>query len=517
MPTGVPRRTLEVHYEAAAQEYLRKLKPEHFMEATTRATQRKLTVEGFDLVTLRRADVHCFSERLVQYDVGRHHRPGQVAPDNMVVVHDGPIDAIGHYSLRLQPAAPLWVMEYVSQGSKRKDYVGSMTKYEHRTKVPYYLIYYPDNEDLSLFRHDGRRYVSVLPNEAGLSPVPELEMAVGLVDGWARFWFRGEMLPLPADLQVSLDRAQQQAEQARQQAGGRGRRPPGGAAKPRRSRSRQTRGRASACRRVGQPRSGRDAVSGSVGRAQAAASGGGRSARLVVVVFALPRGGRIGYTLREPRPQGAVVQRCTLWIACAALALAGCADAPTPPSLSVPELAPMGEGFDAARSGTIAGKVAWRGDVPVVPSFRSVAEPFAPVTPLHLAQPPVREYANPNAPQLASAVVFLRGVDPSRSRPWDHPPTRVEIHKQRFAIAQRGERLVGFVRAGEEVKIVSRDSLFHSVQGRGAAFLRGRCPRSALFSRYVWPRPASLSCKAARGTFGCVAIFSSPRIRIIPP
>ena len=37
--------------------------------------------------------------------------------------------------------------------------------------------------------------------------VPELEMAVSLTDGWARYWFRGEMLPLPGELLRSRDRA----------------------------------------------------------------------------------------------------------------------------------------------------------------------------------------------------------------------------------------------------------------------------------------------------------------------
>ena len=218
MPTKIPRGTLEVHYEAAAQEYLRKLKPEHFMEATPQATQREITLASFALVHAQRPEVQYFNELLVQYTVGNRQKIGQVVPDNMVVVHPEPIIAIGHFTLALQPATPFWVMEYVSNSSQRKDYVKSMEKYEKELKVPYYLTFYPDNQELSLFRHDGAKYVSVLPDEAGLHAVPELGMAVSLVDGWARFWLGGHLLPLPGELQQSLDRVTKEAAQQRRRA-----------------------------------------------------------------------------------------------------------------------------------------------------------------------------------------------------------------------------------------------------------------------------------------------------------
>ena len=213
MRANIPRGILEVHFDALAQDYLRKLKPEHFMEATSQATRRKITLESFDLVATRRPDIQLFNELLVQYPIPRRDRPGQVVPDNMVVVHPERIKASGHFTLRLQPAAPFWVMEYVSNSNKRKDYVTSMNKYENQLKVPYYLLFYPDNQELSLFRHNGEKYLSVLPDEGGLHPVPELEMAVALVEGWVRFWFRGTMLPLPGDLQRDLDQKNKDLDQ----------------------------------------------------------------------------------------------------------------------------------------------------------------------------------------------------------------------------------------------------------------------------------------------------------------
>src|SRR5260221_7982671 len=148
MPTEVPPMLLRVRYDSAAQEYLRKLPLEHFMESTPQATQRKITVESLDLVSARRPDVQVFNELLVQYPLPRKKRPGQVVPDNMVVIHSKPIKAEGSYDVPLQPARPFWMLEYVSKSSKRKDYDDNMRKYEHELKAPYYLLFVPSEQEL---------------------------------------------------------------------------------------------------------------------------------------------------------------------------------------------------------------------------------------------------------------------------------------------------------------------------------------------------------------------------------
>jgi hypothetical protein len=91
MATARPRALMEVAYEASAQEYLRKLPPEHFMEATSQATQRKITLESLNLVSARRPDFHVFNELLVQYERPGERKPAQVVPDNIVVLSDKPI------------------------------------------------------------------------------------------------------------------------------------------------------------------------------------------------------------------------------------------------------------------------------------------------------------------------------------------------------------------------------------------------------------------------------------------
>src|SRR5205823_2531421 len=101
----------------------------------------------------------------------------------------------------------------------------SFEKYEQELKVPYYLVFYPDNQELTLYRHTGRKYRATPPNEHGRHAIPELDLEVGLMDGWVRFWYQGELLPLPAELQRDLDETRRQlleekrrAEQEKQRA-----------------------------------------------------------------------------------------------------------------------------------------------------------------------------------------------------------------------------------------------------------------------------------------------------------
>jgi Uma2 family endonuclease len=211
MSATKPRALIAVAYEEAAQAYLRSLPPEHFMEATTQATQRKITLESFDLLHARRADVHVFNELLVQYPVPQQRKPGQVVPDNMVVICDKPIKAMTSYNLPLESVGPFWVLEYVSRSNKRRDYDDNFDKYEQQLKVPYYLIFHPEDQELTLYHHTGKKYVSVKPNKHGRYPVAPLDLEVSLVDGWVRFWFEGKLLPLPADLQRDLDTSERRA------------------------------------------------------------------------------------------------------------------------------------------------------------------------------------------------------------------------------------------------------------------------------------------------------------------
>ncbi len=217
----IPRGLTEARYHDAAQEYLRYLRehrPEHFMEATPSATQRKITLESFDLIHARRPEVQVFNELLVQYP-GEGRKILRIVPDNMVVVYPEPLGDLLSFNTPTQDAHPFWVFEYVSKDSTRKDYEESYDKYEQALRVPYYLIFYPETQDLSLFRLNTRhRYLSVKPSANGRYPIPKLEMEIALLDGWVRYWYQGELLPLPAEMLRALDQTRSQLEQERARA-----------------------------------------------------------------------------------------------------------------------------------------------------------------------------------------------------------------------------------------------------------------------------------------------------------
>jgi Uma2 family endonuclease len=187
------------------------------MEATPQATQREITVESLALIKAQRPEVQYFNELLIQYPHGRRGQIRQVVPDNMVVVHSEPIQATGSYDIPLQPVSPLWVLDYVSKQSKRKDYEDSFQKYERELKVPYCLLYYPDAQDLALLRLRTRKYATVRNNAAERLEIPELDLEMALKDGWVRFWYKGELLPLPAELQGQLQETRRQLRLAERQ------------------------------------------------------------------------------------------------------------------------------------------------------------------------------------------------------------------------------------------------------------------------------------------------------------
>ena len=188
------------------------------MESTPQATQRTITLESLDLLRAHRANVRVFNELLVQYALRGRRRYGQVVPDNMVVLTEEPIRAKSSYNVELEPAPPFWVLEYVSESNKRKDYKDSFKKYERHLKVPYYLIFDPDTQELRLYHHAGERYQLVAANAAGRYPIPELDLEVGLLDGWVRFWYQGQLLLLPAELQRRADTEQRRADEMAQRA-----------------------------------------------------------------------------------------------------------------------------------------------------------------------------------------------------------------------------------------------------------------------------------------------------------
>jgi Uma2 family endonuclease len=195
---------VDIEYDNAAQAYLRSLSPGHSTEATPQATQRTIFLESFDLLRTQRPGVQFYNRLLVQYPFGRPPVIRQVVPDNMVVLSEKPLRAVTSFNLPVQPVWPFWVLDYVSRSGRHQDYEDRYHKYEKELKVPYFLVFCPDNQDLGLYRYAKRGYQELLPDANGRYPVPELELEVGLLDGWVRLWHRGALLSLPAELRSQL-------------------------------------------------------------------------------------------------------------------------------------------------------------------------------------------------------------------------------------------------------------------------------------------------------------------------
>jgi hypothetical protein len=152
--------------------------------------------------------------------------------------------------------------------------------------------------------------------------------------------------------------------------------------------------------------------------------------------------------------------------------LSGCSQAQSSNPPAQPAII-AGTAFDPATAGTIEGQVTWTGDLPTVP-------PLVTWAPLKLLDPlgGRHTFDNPHAPRIdpqtrgvAGAVVFLRGLDPRRGRPWDQPPVRVEQRGYQFHVRQGDVTAsTAFVCRDDVVEMVSRDREFYALHAGGAAF-----------------------------------------------
>jgi hypothetical protein len=197
-----------------------------------------------------------------------------------------------------------------------------------------------------------------------------------------------------------------------------------------------------------------------------------------------------------------VHRRALLLLLIAAIPM-GCDSPALPPSNEESTPRPAST-FTSAACGTITGTVRWCGEQPQLPPL------LAPVDPLQ--GPGTRgklPRENPNLPivdattdGIKDAVVFLRAVDPAQSRPWDHPPARVEFREDEMFVVQGdycGRR--GLVRHGDSIEVVSNKTAFEALQGRGAAFFSLTLPEPGQPRKYRLAHDGIVELNSGAGRF----------------
>lgn len=199
-PQPTPDPELVRLYEESAREYYRSLPPEDTIDPTNQATMRQSTIMSFAMIEATRPDLQCFNELLVRYPRPGSDTPGRVVPNNLVVVHPGPLELDDAFDVAEQPARPFLAIDYITEYRNPAAYEHNFDRYQSELRVPYYLRVYPDEKRFDLFRLTDGSYAAVSANEHGRYPVPEIELEIGFHDEWLRYWFRGELVPTPAEL-----------------------------------------------------------------------------------------------------------------------------------------------------------------------------------------------------------------------------------------------------------------------------------------------------------------------------
>jgi hypothetical protein len=161
-----------------------------------------------------------------------------------------------------------------------------------------------------------------------------------------------------------------------------------------------------------------------------------------------------------------------------------------------------GSAFDPVTAGTIVGRVTWTGPAPAVPPLEGWVDVAEGSEPRRMVQD------NPNAPALGPdggvgrAVVFLRGVDVRRARPWDHPPVRVVQRDYCFHVRQGdGDGRDGFVRRGDAVEMTAAGPVFYALHAGGGAFFSLTFPDPDVPRRRVLDRAGLVELTSAAGHF----------------
>ena len=157
-----------------------------------------------------------------------------------------------------------------------------------------------------------------------------------------------------------------------------------------------------------------------------------------------------------------------------ALVCAGCGSEPPAAANSPAQAKPpaAGTSFVADDCGIVTGLVTWHGPLPeVAPVAHGTPRPNGAGVDFQMLAPGNAPHIDHFTRGVGGAVVYLREVNTAQAKAWNLPPVEVEFRDRQIVVKQ-GARAgrTGFVRRGDAVTFVSRESHFNSLRGRGAAF-----------------------------------------------
>lgn len=170
------------------------------------------------------------------------------------------------------------------------------------------------------------------------------------------------------------------------------------------------------------------------------------------------------------------------------------------PEPTVTPEVPLGEKFDPAECGNLRVEATWAGERPTVAPFDEVSlSPQAGW--VH------RAVANPHAPVISPAggvarvVVFLRNVDPTRSKPWPFPEVKIVLRDTGIEVRQPKPASIGLVRRGSEVEIATESARLQSLRARGEGFFTLMFPPNASPLRRRFSKDGFVELSSATGMF----------------
>jgi hypothetical protein len=154
-------------------------------------------------------------------------------------------------------------------------------------------------------------------------------------------------------------------------------------------------------------------------------------------------------------------------------------------------------GTTAGPAGRVSGQVIWAGEVPAVLPFQAV-KGMGGTRETHFVPNPFAPIVDRDSHGLTGAVVYLRGVDPTRAKAWDRSPITVEVTEDE--IRMNGGR-VGLVPVGGEVSFVSRNPTPQVIRGRGDDFFSFALPDPGVPRVRRFDRPGRVELTSGAGQF----------------